>query len=154
MIPLEFRDAQDKEDPNHGRHLRFLYDLLRERLDQASVNITHVKMPSYEDHVLFVEGQSGYEAHFVIVNEGDPTQMFATLYVTDRCEIGITVARSHQDKGYGRWILETFLSEFPGTYYANINPENFKSQKLFGSLGFKPLQYTYKLEGKTDVAAD
>jgi len=108
-------------------------------------------MPSYEDHVLFVEGQSGYDAHWVVVNEGDPTQMFATLYVTERAEIGITVARAHQDKGYGRWILETFLSEFPGTYYANIAPENFKSQKLFSSLGFKCRQFTYLYERDTDA---
>jgi len=146
MIPLSFEDAQDRDHPNHGRHLRFLYDLLRERLEQAHVNISHVKLPSYEQHIAFVEGGSGYDAHFIIVNEDFPEQAVGSLYVTPNNEIGLFVAKGHQAKGYGRWILKTFLEEFPGEYLANIHPQNIISQRLFKEFGFNLLQQTYKRE--------
>ena len=145
MIPLEFHDATDKENHNHGRHLRFLYDLLRERLDSANVNISHRRMPSYEDHCEFVERGSGYAAFWVIANEGDPTQLYASFYVTERREVGLFVAKGHQGKGYGKWILSEFLKEFPGEYFANIHPENCRSKRFFRDMGFEPCQHTYRI---------
>jgi GNAT superfamily N-acetyltransferase len=151
MIPFEFFDAKDRDDPNHGLHLKFLYDLLEERIKLSNVNISHVTMPTWEEHILFVEGQSGYAAHWIIANEGDPKQLFATMYVTERNEIGLFVAAPYRGKGYGKAILQAFLDEFPGTYYANLHPENFASKRFFCDMGFKPLQHTYVFKSSASV---
>jgi len=100
--------------------------------------------------VEFVERGSGYEAHWVIANEGDPKQLFAVMYVTSRCEVGLFVAKSHQNRGFGKWIMSEFLREFPGTYYANIHPENCRSKRFFSDMGFEPCQHTYKFTSKID----
>ena len=153
-LTVSYEDATDKEHPHHGVHLSFLYDLLKERLTSVNVNISHAAMPTYEKHIDFVEKNSGYKLHFVIVNADVPTQCIGTLYATTRNEIGLFIIKRHQEHGYGKEAIRTLLREYPDQYYANVHPENYRSRAMFTALGFKALQYTYAIDTTPETDQD
>ena len=129
---ISFFDA-DKAD--HA-HLRLLYLLLAERRPEES--ISHVCLPSWADHVNFV--QSSPYATWLLAYDG---ACVGTGYVTRRGEIGVTVFKEHKRKGYGREIVRKLMRDHGGQY-ANINPMNKASIALFESLGFSHVQSTYR----------
>jgi hypothetical protein len=61
----------------------FLYDLLLQRNPDA--NISHKKMPTYEEHVNFVKS-SPYSKWYIIEVDG---KRAGTIYLTKQNEIGI-----------------------------------------------------------------
>ena len=116
---------------------QFLFDLMLERDD--TVNISH-HMPTYDEHVEFCN--SNPYPHRYIVWAGD--DRVGTCYVTERREIGIFVAKKFQGMGYGERILKWLLAMFNGEkLYANINPLNDRSKKLFKKNKFRLIQETY-----------
>ncbi len=119
-----------------------LYALLCERPDY--VNISHKAVPTYTDHISFVEGKP-YTAWYFITDVEDT--IYGTIYLTDRSEVGIQVFEHYQRMGVGDRALELFLGLHPGPIYANIAPTNPRSMAFFSKHGFKPLQNTYVLEG-------
>ena len=118
---------------------RFLYELLSERNSVA--NISHKKMPAYDEHVRFVTSKP-YLRWYVVYYNGKKS---GSVYLTKQNEIGIFVKKEWQGKGIGSQILESVIEKNgPGRYLANISPRNKKSIEFFNNHGFSLIQYTYE----------
>lgn len=115
-----------------------LYGLLQER--DETVNISHRKMPSFGDHVRFIESHP-YEAWYFIM-DGRPV---GSIYLSKQNEIGVFVFKQHHGKGYARQsVLALMEHHGPRRYLANMNPQNEGSRFLFSGLGFHLIQHTYE----------
>ena len=118
----------------------FLYDLLLQRNPDA--NISHKKMPTYEEHVNFVKSSPYSKWYIIEVDE----ERAGSIYLTKQNEIGIFLNEGLQEKGIGSNALNLLIGKNPDLrYLANINPENKKSIEFFKKLGFTLIQYTYEL---------
>ena len=119
---------------------RFLYELLTQRRQAA--NISHKKMPTYEEHVKFVRSRP-YSKWYIINVNGEKA---GSIYLTKQNEIGIFVSEQLQKKGVGSNALNALIEKNVGLrYLANINPENRKSVDFFEKSGFRLIQHTYKI---------
>jgi RimJ/RimL family protein N-acetyltransferase len=119
---------------------RFLYNLLKIRNPIA--NISHRGMPSYKEHVNFVESKP-YSKWYVIYYRN---QKAGSVYLSKNDEIGIFLKNEFQKEGIGEKVLEMIKLKNPRKrYLANINPKNKKSIKFFKKNNFKLIQYTYEL---------
>lgn len=119
-----------------------LYDILGSR--DETINISHKKMPTYEEHCDFWRNCT-YKYTRAIVVDGE---FAGYTYLTNSNEIGIFVKKEFQGKGIAKNVITEIIKQFKGLrnkrFLANINPKNIKSQKLFESLGFKSCQITYE----------
>ena len=128
-------------------HVRALYALLDERTPEQS--ISHKRMPTMEGHRLFVLGAVpdnspvSYAAWYVIYAD---RCIVGSIYLTHQREIGVSIFRDQQRKGYARAAVLELMRLHPGKFLANINPKNEASIKLWESLGFSLLQVTYRHE--------
>ena len=119
---------------------RFLYNLLMER--DARANISHKKMPTYNQHVSFVSAKP-YSKWYVILYD---TNKAGSIYLTSQNEIGIFIKKSFQNKQIGNIALRKLIQKNPKKrYLANVNPKNKKSICFFKNNGFKLIQYTLEL---------
>ena len=119
---------------------RFLYNLLMER--DARANISHKKMPTYNQHVAFVSAKP-YSKWYVILSD---TNKAGSIYLTSQNEIGIFIKKSFQGKQLGNIALHKLIQKNPKKrYLANVNPQNKKSMHFFKDNGFKLIQYTFEL---------
>jgi len=119
---------------------RFLYNLLMER--DARVNISHKKMPTYNQHVSFVSAKP-YSKWYVILYGANKA---GSIYLTSQNEIGIFIKKSFQNKQIGNIVLHKLIQKNPKKrYLANVNPQNRKSIRFFKNNGFKLIQYTFEL---------
>ena len=119
---------------------RFLYNLLIERDTRA--NISHKKIPSYNQHVSFVSAKP-YSKWYVILY-GD--NKAGSIYLTSQNEIGIFIKKSFQNKQIGNIVLHKLIQKNPKKrYLANVNPQNKKSIRFFKNNGFKLIQHTFEL---------
>ena len=119
---------------------RFLYDLLMERDTRA--NISHKKMPTYNQHVSFVSAKP-YSKWYVILYGASKA---GSIYLTSQNEIGIFIKKSFQNKQIGNIVLHKLIQKNPKKrYLANVNPQNKKSMRFFKNNGFKLIQYTFEL---------
>lgn len=129
-----------KLKPITENDFRFLYELLAERDPVA--NISHKKMPTYDEHVKFVKSKP-YLRWYVMYYNGKKS---GSAYLTKQNEIGIFVKKELQGNGIGTQILESVIKKNgPRRYLANINPKNKKSIEFFKNHGFDLIQYTYEL---------
>lgn len=121
----------------------FLYKLLAQRDSHA--NISHRKMPTYQQHVKFVRSKP--YAKWYIVNADD--QKIGSIYLTYMNEIGISLAKEFHKKGMGTKALHLIMKLNPrDRYLANISPKNKRSIKFFTKNRFELIQYTYELRTK------
>ena len=119
---------------------RFLYDLLKER--DSRVNISHKKMPTYNEHVEFIKSKP--YTKWYVVKYG--TEKIASIYLTSQNEIGIFIKTTHQNKNLGGIMMSQLIQKNPRErYLANVSPKNKTSEKFFKSHGFKFIQKTYEL---------
>jgi len=119
---------------------QFLYNLLMER--DTRVNISHKKMPTYNQHVSFVSAKP-YSKWYVILCGANKA---GSIYLTSQNEIGIFIKKSFQNKQIGNIALDELIQKNPKKrYLANVNPQNKKSMRFFKNNGFKLIQYTYEL---------
>lgn len=119
---------------------KFLFLLLKERDPRA--NISHLKMPTFSEHVKFVRSKP-YTAWYVIKNKN---QKVGSIYLSKQNEVGIFLKKELQKHGIGKIALENLIKRHPRKrYLANINPKNTKSRDFFTKNGFKLIQYTYEL---------
>ena len=117
---------------------QLLFQLLEER--GPDVSISHKAMPTWDEHVRFVESRP-YQAWYFIEAEG----VVGACYLSKQDEIGVFVFNAHQGKGYGPWAIEAImLKHGKRRYLANINPRNTKSAEIFRNLGFKQIQVTFE----------
>ena len=122
---------------------RFLYNLLKERDPLAY--ISHKKMPSYHEHVLFVSSKP-YSKWYVILYGANKV---GSIYITTQNEIGIFIKKSFQDKQIGSVVLKKLIQKNPKKrYLANVSPKNKNSINFFKKNKFKLIQYTFELNNK------
>ena len=123
--------------------LKFLYNLLKERDPVA--NISHIKMPSYQEHVKFVKSKP-YSKWYVIYHN---SRKIGSVYLSKQDEIGIFLKKEFQSKGLSKEAVEILIEKNPRSrYLANVSPKNLSSRKFFKKQGFKLIQYTYELRKK------
>ena len=119
---------------------RFLFNLLKERDPKA--NISHKNMPTYLEHVKFVESKP-YSKWYVI--ENSKTKV-GSIYLSKNDEIGIFLKKRYHNMGIANKALELLVEKNPQErYLANVNPKNSNSIKFFKKNNFKLIQYTYEL---------
>ena len=119
---------------------RFLYNLLIER--DSRQNISHKKMPTYNQHVSFVSSKP-YSKWYVILHGVNKA---GSIYLTSQNEIGSCIKKSFQNKKIGNTALCELIQKNPKKrYLANVNPKNKKSIQFFNNYGFKLIQYTFEL---------
>ena len=118
----------------------FLYELLSQRDTRA--NISHKKMPTFQEHVEFVKSKP-YKKWYIIK---DGLEKVGSIYLTKQNEVGIFLKKQNQKKGIGSSALILLIqSNSRSRYLANVNPKNIKSIKFFEKHDFKLIQYTYEL---------
>lgn len=128
-------------------NIKLLYNLLAERTPEQS--ISHKQMPTMANHTKFVESRPYKE--WLMIYDNEKVQVVGSIYVSKQDEIGLFIFKEHQGKGYGKEALAFILENNVHTiFYANINPQNYKSINLFKKFGFLwqsektiPGQYTY-----------
>jgi RimJ/RimL family protein N-acetyltransferase len=127
----------------------FLYKLLLEREGADDINISHKNTPTFEEHSRFVDYHP-YRSWYIITHNGD---MVGSIYLTypphgtnSGNEIGVFVQKSSQGMGIGSRAVAKLMNIYGDKidYYANINVSNYKSQAMFGKLGFDMIQVTLK----------
>ncbi len=122
------------------KDFRFLYELLNER--KPTTNISHRKIPTYNEHVNFV--QSNPYSKWYIIYHG--RNKMGSIYLSKQNEIGIFIKDEFFMMGIATEALKLLMKLNPRErFLANINPKNKKSIKFFKNNNFKILQHTYEL---------
>lgn len=118
--------------------MNFLYALLAEREPHQS--ISHKAMPSFEQHVRFVESRP-YAKWFIAQQNG---QRVGAVYLTRAREVGIAISMGHRGHGLASLALQALMCRAgDGRLLANVNPANAASIALFRKHGFgEPIQLT------------
>ena len=120
---------------------RFLYELLKER--EPSTNISHKKMPTFNEHVNFVLSKP-YSKWYIILQGIDKV---GSIYLSKQNEIGIFLKKESNITNIKKVVLKLMIEKNPKKrYLANVNPKNKELIKFFKKNNFKLLQYTYELE--------
>ena len=114
-----------------------LYGLLAERTPDQS--ISHKAMPTWDEHVKFVTHNPYKEWNFIY----DNNQVVGAVYVTEKNEIGLGIFKRYQGRGYATRAVKIMKARH-GKLYANINPANEASIKLFKKFGAQHIQNTYE----------
>ena len=119
---------------------KFLFELLKERDPRA--NISHKKMPSYNEHLKFVKSKP-YTKWYIILKSKD---RIGSIYLSKNDEIGIFLSKKYQGKNIGNDALVELIRKNPRErYLANVNPKNKKSSVFFKNNNFKLIQHTYEM---------
>ena len=120
---------------------QFLYDLLKGR--ESDVNISHKKMPTYAQHMKFIESKP-YSKWYIIKLSN---KKIGSAYLSKQNEIGIFIIKNMHQQKLGTSVLNILIKKnHRKRYLANINPKNKKSMGFFKKNGFKLVQYTFELE--------
>lgn len=131
---------------------RFLYVLMAERLEEGDTNISHVKMPTMEEHHEFILKRA-YRAWYVVATGAGDFAGSVTLSYKN--ELGIVIRRYYRKRGLATEALKEIMrchpplaaipAERQDRYVANIRAGNQASIALFEKLGAQLLQQTYTL---------
>lgn len=141
MTWFKLLSVAEVNEASGGAATHFLFKLLAERDPVA--NISHKKMPSFEQHQHFVES-APYRAWYILFRDHEP---IGATYLTDKNEIGIAILKSHQGNGYGKHAIRMLMDRHPsGRYLANIAPRNARSLAMFEGMGFELVQLTFARE--------
>jgi RimJ/RimL family protein N-acetyltransferase len=120
---------------------KFLYDLLKGR--ESNVNISHKKMPTYAQHIKFIESKP--YSKWYIIRLGN--QKIGSAYLSKQDEIGIFITKNMHAKKIGTIALNILIKKNRRKrYLANINPKNKKSISFFKKNGFELIQHTFELD--------
>ena len=118
----------------------FLYDLLKVRDSRA--NISHKKVPSYDEHVHFILSNP-YTIWYIIEYEG---KKIGSVYLSKQDEIGISLVDDSLYDKIGKSVIKLLIKNNPRKrYLANVSPQNKKLQDFFVNSGFTGLEYTYEM---------
>ena len=118
----------------------FLYDLLKSR--DSLANISHKKMPSYDEHVNFILSNP-YTIWYIIEYEG---KKIGSVYLSKQDEIGISLVDNLLYNKIGKSVIKLLIKNNPRKrYLAKVSPQNKKLQNFFVNNGFTGLEYTYEM---------
>ena len=79
---------------------KFLYEMLEER--ELIQNITHKKIPSYNEHVNFIK--SNPYSNWYIIFENN--KKIGTVYLSKENEVGVFIIKKNQRNGIGKESLK------------------------------------------------
>ena len=118
----------------------FLYELLKNK--DPNSNISHKKMPSYDEHVKFVMSKP-YTNWYII--EYDKMKVGA-IYLSKQDEIGISVSNDYEYDQIAKSALKLLMKlNQRKRYLANTSPKNVRSQEFLLKNGFTGLEYVYEM---------
>lgn len=121
----------------------FLYELLEER--DYRDNISHKKMPAFNQHVNFVLSKP-YSKWYIIFNDD---KKIGSIYITKQNEIGLHFRNSEWKEKFVEMAIRLLIEKNQKEkYLININPKNKKMLNFFKNKGFQLIQYTYELDFK------
>ena len=119
---------------------KFLFVLLSQR--KPSENISHKKMPTFDQHVKFVMSKPYAKWYVIFLDQN----RVGSIYLTPQNEIGIHVIEEIRGKNVAKEAMSILMKKNPRSrFLANINPKNTKSIKFFTKNGFNLIQNTYEL---------
>jgi RimJ/RimL family protein N-acetyltransferase len=123
----------------------FLHNLLAQR--NSIVNISHKRMPTWEEHVKFVKSKP-YSKWYVIYNNDEK---IGSIYLSNQNEIGIHLLKKYENESiYLESIKQLMLLNLKIKFCVNVSPKNKNYIVLFKKLGFKMVQHTYELDLRTN----
>ena len=118
----------------------FLYELLKTK--DPIANISHKKMPSYDEHLNFILSNP-YAIWYIIEYEG---KKIGSVYLSKHDEIGISLVDNSLYDKIGKSVIKLLIKNNPRKrYLANVSPQNKKLQDFFVNSGFTGLEYTYEM---------
>jgi len=118
----------------------FLYDLLKNK--DPNANISHKKMPSYDEHVEFVMSKP-YTNWYII--EYDKKNVGA-IYLSKQDEIGISISNDYEYDQIVKPALKLLMKlNQRKRYLANTSPKDVRSQEFLLKNGFTGLEYVYEM---------
>ena len=121
--------------------IRFLYNQLKER--DSKINISHKKMPKFEDHSKFVLSKP-YSKWYIIILE---KQKIGSIYLSKQNEIGIFLMKSWNVDDIRLESLIILMKKNPRKrYLANVNPNNKKLISFWKKNNFSLVSYSYELD--------
>ena len=138
-------DSSIKLKPVTKNDALFLYDLLKNR--DPIANISHKKMPSYDEHVNFILSNP-YTILYTIEYEGEKT---GSIYLSKQDEIGISLVDNSLYDKIGKSVIKLLIKNNPRKrYLAKTSPQNKKLQNFFVNNGFTGLEYTYEIKSQIE----
>ena len=117
----------------------FLYELLKNK--DPNSNISHKKMPSYDEHLKFVSS-TPYTNWYVI--EYDEKNVGA-IYLSKRDEIGISIGSNYEYEQIAKVAIK-LLMEPRKRYLVNVSPKDIRTQEFLLKNGFSGLEYVYEMK--------
>ena len=119
----------------------FLYDLLKNK--DPNTNISHKKMPRYDEHVEFVMSKP-YTNWYII--EYDKKNV-GTIYLSKQDEIGISINNDYEYDQIVKPALELLMKlNQRKRYLANTSSKDVRSQEFLLKNGFTSLEYVYEMK--------
>ena len=117
----------------------FLFELLLQR--SSKENISHKKMPTYEEHIKFIMSKPYYK-WYIVKKDHDS---IGAVYLTQLNEIGISLVKKFDNEKIKNEVLELIMKKHPKKrYIVNINPKNKQGINFFKKRGFRLIQYSYE----------
>jgi len=130
MYDLRFR-LINKSD------LKFLFNHLKER--DPRENISHKKMPTYDEHVKFVLSKP-YSKWYIIFEKN---KKIGSVYLTKADEIGLHLKKGYFRESLLKAILESLMKNEPNNRFVfNVSPRNKKFMKFLQKNGYMISQQT------------
>ena len=130
MYDLKFR-LINKSD------LKFLFNHLKER--DPRENISHKKMPTYDEHVKFVLSKP-YSKWYIIFEKN---KKIGSVYLTKADEIGLHLKKEYFKESMLKEILECLMkNEQNKRFVFNVSPRNKKFMKFLQKNGYVISQQT------------
>ena len=118
----------------------FLYDLLKNK--DPNANISHKKMPSYDEHVKFVMSKP-YTNWYIIEYE---KKNVGAIYLSKQDEIGISINNDYEYDQIVKPALKLLMKlNQRKRYLANTSPKDVRSQEFLLKNGFIGLEYVYEM---------
>ena len=125
--------------PINEKDYEFLYKLLSER--KQITFISHKKMPTYEEHVKFIESEPYSKWYIIQIDD----KKIGSIYLTKENEIGIHFFTQYEEsERFQNVIKEFFLKEPQDRFFMNVSPKNEQYIDLAKKLGFHLVQHTYE----------
>ena len=119
----------------------FLYELLKNK--DPNANISHKKMPSYDEHVEFVMSKP-YTNWYII--EYDKKNI-GSIYLSKQDEIGISINKDYEYDQIVKSALELLMKlNQRKRYLANTSSKDVRSQEFLLKNGFTSLEYVYEMK--------
>ena len=119
----------------------FLYEHLKNK--DPSTNISHKKMPSYDEHVEFVMSKP-YTNWYII--ECDKKNVGST-YLSKLDEIGISINEGYEFDQIAKTALKLLIKLNPRKrYLANVSPKDIRLQEFFLKSGFTGFENVYEMK--------